>query len=278
MKIKAKSILTKSGLPNSNWCINPYLGCAHGCLYCYASFMCRFTGHDPKTWGKFVDVKINAPEILAKQLESKKSKRLNLGVVHIGSVCDPYQPAEKEYEITRKILQELLKYPKNKIRLSVLTKSDLITRDIDLLSKFKYLQAGITISSINDKVGKIFEPEATLPTKRVAALKKLKQAGINTYAFVGPILPGLTEPKKVIRACRNWADEIWLENLNVKSGNWDKIFPAIQKHFPKLTTEYRIMKDDYYGYWQVIEDDLKLFALKNKINLKFAFHHKANYQ
>ena len=278
MEIKVKSVLTKSGLPDSDWCINPYLGCTHGCLYCYARFMYRFANRDQNEWGQAVDVKINAPEILARQLTNKKSRKLNLGIVHIGSVCDPYQPAEKKYQITKKILKELLTYPKNKLKLSILTKSDLITRDINLLKKFKSLEAGITISSLNKKMQQVFEPGAPSPEKRLLALKKLKQAGITTYAFIGPIMPGLTEPKKVIKACQPWADQIWLENLNVRTGSWPKIIKTIKNNFPELETEYLAMKDNYHGYWDKVENDLKLFGLKNKVNLKFVFHHKASYQ
>ena len=95
-EVQAKSILSKSGIPGVMYCVNPYVGCAHACIYCYATFIMRFTGHTEK-WGSFVDVKTNASELLNKQL-----KRAQRGTVMLSSVTDPYQPAETKYKLTRK--------------------------------------------------------------------------------------------------------------------------------------------------------------------------------
>lgn len=273
-KIQAKSILTKSGLPDANYCINPYLGCEHGCKYCYASFMCTFSNRPKDSWGNFLDVKINAPEIIKQELKKKKQLKANLGTVHIGSVCDPYQPEEKKYKITRKILKEFLNYPKKSFNLSILTKSNLITRDIDILRKFKNIEVGITISTLDEEVCRRFEPHAPSPAKRIKALKKLDNFGIKTYVFIGPILPGLTQPENIIRQVANNTDKIWLENLNLKQDNWPAIAMLIKNYFPNLKNEYIEMKNDYINYWNKIQNDLRLFALKNKIDLKFVFHHK----
>ncbi|MCG2686361.1 radical SAM protein, partial [Candidatus Parcubacteria bacterium] len=126
--IQCKTLLTKSRLPEADYCINPYIGCSHECVYCYSRFKKRFTGHTEK-WGEFVDIKINAPEVLEKQLSRNPKK----GVALLGSVTDAYQPVEKKYKITRAILKVLLKYD---FPVSVLTKSDLVTRDVDLFKQF----------------------------------------------------------------------------------------------------------------------------------------------
>src|SRR5512137_679848 len=101
-EIVSRSILTKTGIEGYDYCINPYVGCEHGCRYCYASFMKRFTGHQ-EPWGEFVDVKVNAAQVLRRQL--RKATR---GSALVGTVTDPYQPAEKDYAITRGCLEALL--------------------------------------------------------------------------------------------------------------------------------------------------------------------------
>lgn len=128
IKIKekfCKSAISKCGFPGGGWCINPYVGCGHNCQYCYARFMKRFTNH-LEEWGNFIDVKVNITEVLKKEINRPKFQK---GRIYIGTVTDPYQPIEGKYQLTRKIL-EILKNYKNPI--SILTKSDLVLRDIDL--------------------------------------------------------------------------------------------------------------------------------------------------
>ena len=127
-KIKAKSIIVKSNLPEGDFVINPYIGCQHGCKYCYARFMKRFTGHT-EPWGSFVDVKINAPDLIPKDTNKYKNKS-----IVISSVTDPYQPIERKYKLTRKILEKLVPFQPH---LNLITKSDLVIRDIDLFKQFK---------------------------------------------------------------------------------------------------------------------------------------------
>jgi DNA repair photolyase len=123
-EIQATSIITKSNLPDADFVINPYVGCLHACIYCYARFMKRFTGHT-EPWGKFVDVKINAPDLIP-----TKSTRYQGKSIFLSSVTDPYLPLERKYQLTRKILEKLLPLEPN---LGIQTKSDLILRDLDLI-------------------------------------------------------------------------------------------------------------------------------------------------
>lgn len=146
-EIEAKSILTKSGIPGVDYCINPYVGCFHACKYCYATFMKRFTGHT-EAWGSFVDVKVNAPDVLQKQLKNKVKGR-----VMVSSVTDAYQPIEAKYKLTRKCLEILLQ---NQFPVDILTKSPLVLRDLDLIKKFKDIEVGVTITTNDDKIRKVF--------------------------------------------------------------------------------------------------------------------------
>ena len=127
-EIKVRSILSQSKLPGVDFVINPYRGCQHACVYCYACFMQKFDGHS-EPWGTYVDVKSNALEILTRQLAKCHNR-----TVYLSSVCDPYQPVEAEYQLTRQILKQLIIAQP---QLTVQTKSALVIRDLDLLEKFK---------------------------------------------------------------------------------------------------------------------------------------------
>lgn len=206
MKIKevfSKSILTKTAIPGFDYCINPYIGCGHGCLYCYASFIKRFTGHN-EPWGYFVDVKINAPNILSKQI-----KKVRPGIVTLSTVTDPYQPLEKEYMLTRRCLEILLD---KQFAVNILTRSPLCLRDIDLFKRFNEIEVGLTITTHDDSIRKIFEPHSSSIQSRLNALKELKKEDIKTYAFIGPILP--LNPKLLVEMIEDSVDEVLIDRMN----------------------------------------------------------------
>ena len=229
-EISAKSIVTPSRLPEADFVINPYVGCAHGCKYCYARFMKRFTGHSEK-WGAFVDVKINAADLIPTMINKFKGKS-----IVIGSVTDPYQPAEKKYELTRKILEKLIELQPD---LDVLTKSDLIARDIDLLKQFKHLTVTISLSMIDEELRRQLEPGAFSASRRFEALKKLHRAGIRTVLFVSPIFPELTDWKTMIKRTRFFVDEYWFENLNLYPSIRKNIRNFLRKNRPDLIDKYK---------------------------------------
>jgi DNA repair photolyase len=178
-EIKAKNILSKSQV--YDYALNPYVGCQHACVYCYARFMKRFTGHKER-WGEFVDIKINAPELLA--LEVKKKK---VGRVWISGVCDPYQLLEKRYVITKRCLEVLVE---NGWPFTIQTKSPLVLRDVEIIKRSSDAEVGFTITTADERIRKIFEPGAPTSKKRIDALAKLHGAGIKTFVMVAPILPG----------------------------------------------------------------------------------------
>ncbi|MDD5528067.1 MAG: radical SAM protein [Patescibacteria group bacterium] len=221
-EVQCKSILTKSNLPEVEYCINPYIGCTHNCVYCYASFMKRFTGHTDEDWGDFLDVRVNSVEVLKKQITSKKKR----GDILIGSVTDSYQPIENKYRLTRQILEVLggKGFP-----VSVLTKSDLVVRDIDVLKKIEDCEVGLTITSLGEGISRIFEPGASIPLKRVNALRVLKENGIRTYAFIGPMLPGITQIEEIVKALEGKVDFVMFETLNLNKVNRERTLKAFLK-------------------------------------------------
>ena len=220
-EIKAKTVLQKSRLPESPYCLNPYVGCTHRCSYCYARFMCRFTGHS-EPWGSFVDVKVNASEVLARQLERTRVK----GPVLIGSVCDAYQPLEQRYGLTRACMQQLVAH---EVAFSTLTKSSLVLRDLDILSQAGHAASvGISLSILDESIRRKFEPGASPIQDRLNTLEKLHKNGVRTYVFIGPILPMVTDPQAIVAAVGSFVDEVWGEALNMRCGNREDLKHAYE--------------------------------------------------
>lgn len=205
-EVKVKSILAKSKV--YDYVINPYIGCQHGCTYCYARFMKRCSGH-VEPWGEFVDVKINAPELLEKEIKRKK-----MGEIWISGVCDPYQPLEKEYMLTRKCLEILSKYH---WPVFIQTKSPLVTRDIDLFKRFERIDVGFSIGTANDKVREIFEPRAPSIFSRIEALKILKSEKIKTYVMIAPVLP---DAEGLVDMLRGLVDYVIIDKMNYHYADW----------------------------------------------------------
>lgn len=218
IKTQVKEIFTKTKLPGADWVINQYVGCSHNCAYCYARFMARWKNYGQ--WGSWAEAKINAPDLV-------KNREID-GQVFMSSVSDCYQDAEKDLKLTRSILENLDK----NTRLSILTKSDLILRDIDLLHQFKKLEVGMTINSFCGKEKEFFEPDSPTNQKRINCLKELKKNNIKTYCFVSPIIPKITDIKSVIEKTKKCADYFWFEIINLRGA--DKEFITIlEKNYPE---------------------------------------------
>ncbi len=263
-EIKASSIITKSNLPDADYVINPYVGCMHACVYCYANFMKRFTGH-MEPWGEFVDAKINAPDLIPEKTSKYKGKS-----IFLSSVTDPYLSFERKYELTRKILKKLVPLEPN---LGIQTKSALIVRDIDLLRQFKNCEVGLTITTTDDNIRKEVEPYASSIPNRIGALKELNEAGIKTYVFVGPIFPFLTDWKDIIEKTKDYADFYMLENLNVKGSIWKNIKTWLEQKHPELFGKYEEIYFTKNNYWIKMEKEIKEYCSENKIECRIYFHH-----
>ncbi|MEM3627219.1 MAG: radical SAM protein [Candidatus Bathyarchaeia archaeon] len=205
-EIYAKTILSKSKV--FDYTINPYFGCQHGCTYCYARFMKRFTGHKEE-WGKFVDVKINAPTLLQREVKRKAAGR-----VWISGICDPYQPLENKYEITKKCLEILAKHG---WPITIQTKSPLVTRDIGLLKKFGDIEVGLTVTTADEEIRKIFEPNSPPIKERINALEKLHSLGLKTFAMVAPLLPGA---EGLVKQLHGKVDYVLIDRMNYHYADW----------------------------------------------------------
>ena len=199
-EIQAKTILSVSKI--HYYVINPYIGCQHACSYCYARFMKRFTGHK-EPWGEFVDVKTNASDLLRQEIVKKK-----VGEIWVSGVCDPYQPIEAKYSLTRKCLEILAR---NNWPVIVQTRSPLVLRDIDIIKEAHNFQVGLTITTADDSIRKLFEAYAPPIPERIMALDKLHQAGIKTYAMIAPILPGA---EGLVELLKGKVDYLLIDRMN----------------------------------------------------------------
>jgi DNA repair photolyase len=221
-EVQPKTILSVSKV--YPYVINPYMGCQHNCSYCYARFMKRFTGHK-EPWGHFVDVKANAPDLLKIEITRKKK-----GKIWISGVCDPYQPLEAKYKLTRQCLEILAQ---NNWPIIIQTRSPLILRDMDILKKGRDFEVGFSITTADDSIRRMFEPQAPPIKERVGALDELHRNGIRTYVMIAPILPGAESLAEILKGK---IDYVIIDRMNYHYADWV---------YQKYDLEDR-MTDDYF--------------------------------
>jgi DNA repair photolyase len=205
-EISARSILSRSQV--FDYAINVYVGCQHSCTYCYARFMKRFTGHE-EPWGQFVDAKINAPDLLKHEID-----KMPPGRVWVSGVCDPYQPPEGEYDLTNKCLRVLIQHD---WPITIQTKSPLVLRDIDIFRRSDKIEVGLSVTTADDEIRKLFEPGAPPIEERIKALEELHLAGIRTYAMIAPMLPGAEELPAQLSGK---VDYVLVDKMNYHYGDW----------------------------------------------------------
>ena len=247
-EIQTKNPLTKSDLPVSDYSLNPYVGCEHGCKYCYACFMKRFTGHE-EPWGEFLDVKYWKPLAHPERYAGKE--------VFLGSVTDPYQPAEERYRRTRAVLEELRG---SGVKLSIATKSDLVLRDLDLIQSFPEARVSWSINTLDEHFKDNMDKAVSIG-RRLAAMKAFHDAGVRTTCFISPIFPGIADVPAIIQRAKDDCNLIWLENLNLRGTFKPVILQYIREKRPELEPLYRdIYQRGSRGYWQALDEELHAYC------------------
>jgi DNA repair photolyase len=246
IKIKAKEIFAKTKLPGCDWVINQYVGCEHSCLYCYAKFISRWRPPDYGRWGGWVEVKVNASELV--------KGRYVKGFIYMSSISDPYPSAERKLKLTRRILENLDK----RTKLAIQTKSDLVLRDLDIFKKFKNIEVGLTINSFAGKTKRIFEPFSPPNKRRIKALEILKQNKVKTFAFVSPIIPRLIDLKEIIQKTKQFADYYWFEFINTR-GAGKEFMEALKREYPE-SYEVLINRNKFQEF---IKESKKIISLEN---------------
>ena len=234
-----------------NWTINPYRGCSHACVYCFArvthTYMDLSAGSDFET--KIV-VKVNGPEVLRRQLGAKRWKGEHIAM---GTATDPYQRAEGRYRLMPKIIGALTDY---RNPFSILTKGTLILRDLDLLvdaAKVTNVSTALSIGTLDEAAWRISEPGTPHPRKRIEAVAALNEAGIPCGVMVAPILPGITDRPEQLREVVEAAIEAGATHvspilLHLRPGIREEYLPWLEEHFPDLVPMYESMYRNRSGY------------------------------
>jgi len=239
-EVESRSILNECGI--DDYSFNCYTGCQHGCVYCYARFMQRFHPHE-EAWGEFVDVKVNAPAIMAKQV-----RRFTAGTVFTCSACDGWQAIEKHYELTQQCCKLLLDAG---FSLRVLTKSELVLRDLDLF-RGRDVTLGVTITTTDERIAAMWEPRASSVEARKRILREAKAAGLRTTVMFGPLLPGFSDSPEEIRKLFSLAadadvDHIWADAMNPRPRVWPAVQEMLRRRRPDLVEHYRCVLFDPEG-------------------------------
>jgi DNA repair photolyase len=266
---RAKSVLNDPGTTGMNfWSVNPYVGCAFGCTYCYARYAHRYVmeraadrdrlenalSEDFESmppWLAFerrIFVKRDAPDILARALRTGGERYLGLingETILIGSATDPYQPAERRFRVTRRILEILADHPG--LRVVIITKSPLITRDVDLLrriARHSRLRVQVSLITIDRELARRIEPRSPTPDSRLRAISRLRDAGVEVGVNCMPVLPGITDAPAALdelvrRVAEAGAVEISACALRLDRSARLRYLPFIEQEFPELAERYR---------------------------------------
>jgi DNA repair photolyase len=231
------------------WSINPYRGCEFGCAYCYARYTHEYMELDPTEFERKIYVKEAAAQVLAADLAPEKVLGTHIA---IGAATDPYQPAERQFGVTRAILETLLEFSRRLpggggLSLSITTKSSLVLKDLDVLQalvRANRMHVNVSITTLNARLARVLEPRAPRPDLRLEAVAKLNEAGIPAGVFVAPVLPGITdraEDLETLVAAAAGARARWLCSnvVFLMPSSQKRFFPFLGEKFPRLLKHYR---------------------------------------
>ena len=257
-QISGKKILQPCSLEWYEYQIDPYIGCEHHCHYCYT-----LNQNDTEKTEEILTYR----DITCQLIEELSG--LKPQTIYMGMNTDPYQPCDKILQQTRKVL-ELLAY--RKFSACMLTKSDLITRDIDLIKKMPGSSAGVSIAFQTERVRGLFEAYAPSNKRRIKALKKLKESGIETYVLINPVMPFISDVDALIEKVGPYADTIWIYGLHMESKkdkNWKNVKSILERNFPDLMEKYiDITFKENHPYWSELRRKLKDLQSEKKLKLE----------
>lgn len=274
-EISVKNIIVKSKLPDADYVVNPYTGCEFGCIYCYASFMGRFVNESIDNWGNYVYVKTNAVELFDKEIDKVPDKDTT---ILLSSVTDPYQGIESKYRLTRGIL-EIATRKRYGGQIGILTKSSMVTRDIDVLKKIPNVDVGMTITTTDDELSRFLELRATATSMRIKTLGELNKAGLRTYAFVGPLLPHFRyKPELLDKLFASLVEaevsQVYIEHINLSPYIKKRMFESLegnkelQEVYAEASTNKHRKELD-----RIVKEQLHKHGLELRLN-DVIYHHK----
>src|SRR5712692_8533697 len=270
-EIEAKSVLVQSKLPDADYVVNPYTGCEFGCLYCYASFMGRFVGEPVRAWGDYVYVKTNAVSLVEDGLRRWSPRRRRASLL-LSSVTDPYHGVETRYRLTRGILTVLARQRYPGI-VSILTKSPLVLRDVDLLQGIPHAEVGMTVTTTDDTLSRFLEVRAPLASRRLSTLDTLHARGITTYAFVGPLLPHFRyQPHLLEKLFESLAatgvGSLYVEHLNLRPYIRERLWHALKDEPAEVREVYEGASTD--AHRRALDAMVNELVRKYRLTLRLA--------
>lgn len=258
--VPVKTILSKSKIPGVDYVLNPYVGCTHGCVYCYAAYMRKFSAH-AEPWGHFLDVKICNTPLKPAKLFGKH--------VMMSSVTDPYNPFEKRYQRTRELLKQLIPC---QAHVSILTKSALVLRDLDLLKQLPGCEVGFSFSGADENLRKKLEPNTSTVEQKINALKILHENGITTAIMAAPLLPGISDWQEIIVRTRAYTDAYRFDSLNMGTPLKQDIFNFVGRYYPSLLPLYReIYMNGNPAYLRDLSKKIRTYCKENQVRAEVFF-------
>ncbi|KUO43428.1 MAG: hypothetical protein APU95_06170 [Hadesarchaea archaeon YNP_N21] len=263
--IICRTALSTSRLPGLRYSLNPYLGCEHGCIYCYSRSVFR-DREMALRWGKFVRAKTNLLEVVAKEVRRKPK-----GTVGISTVTDPYQPLESKLELTRGAIEILAA---NDFPISIQTKSNLILRDADVI-KPKNFDVGVTITTLDNDMAKKIEPLAPTPSARAQVIEEFSSRGVQTWIFLGPIIPTINDDaqniESIIKIAERTGSKLLYDKLNLKNWVLESISPFLEKERPGLREKIFPLLSLRSDYWAGIRSKIEHLCKKHSVRCEPAF-------
>ena len=264
-QVVCRTALSQSRLPSLRYSLNPYMGCEHGCVYCYSRsvFRDRQLAMD---WGKFVRAKQNIPEVLARELKHKPR-----GTIGLSTVTDPYQPLEAKLKLTGKCLEILSAHD---FPVSIQTKSDLVLRDADLIEPGKF-DVGVTLTTMDRELAGKIEPRSSRPDTRARVLEEFASRGVETWIFLGPIIPEINDSRRsleqVIEVAEKTGSKILYDKLNLRPWVLESIAPFIEKERPGLIERLPKLLNPKSDWWRETSETVKKLCAERSVLCELAF-------
>ena len=252
-ELNVNRFISKSEIKGIDFVINSYVGCPNGCMYCYASFMKNLTKHNEE-WGEFIDIKLSSYKLKSVSVTNK--------TYLMSSTTDCYNLYEEKYKLTRNILSQLVNFDFNLI---IETKNKLILRDLDLLKKFKNLKVVISLNTLDDKVRCDLEKYSSIES-RIETLKELSKNNIYTILNIAPIMPYLTDYKKIIAATKDYVKEYHFAFLELKNDTKRKFLKYINDNYKEYYLEYAkiyLLNDN--NYFTNLKIEIENYCKNNNI-------------
>jgi DNA repair photolyase len=260
-----RTALSPSKLPGLQYSLNPYLGCEHGCVYCYSRSIFR-DEQLALNWGKFVKSKHNIPEVLARELRHKPK-----GTIGLSTVTDPYQPLEAKLQLTRRCLEILSTHD---FPVSVQTKSDLVLRDADLIKPGKF-DVGVTITTLDQSLAGKIEPRSSKPDARAQVLEEFSSRGLETWLFLGPIIPEINDSREsveqVVEIARKTRSKLMYDKLNLRPWVLESITPFIEGEIPGLIRRLPTLLNSKSDWWREISSMVRALCAERSVRCEPAF-------